>query len=333
MTTTVKNIVKKSYPIPEDTIKLCKRLGVDKHLPTVVPRDVSFELHNSTTEMANALRRCINSELEVLIMDFDDRDFMSDDSFIIIHELKKRINLIPIRQIAGINFHINVSNNTDNIIPVYSKSIKEGKDKKSKKEIKDKIFSDTFILTYLRPGKKLLINNIHTKKGTSYKDGAMFSFPGKVGYKCLDLKESKEGEVESSMVSEPKNYRLTVPRQKHIDPIQIIKLAIKTLDTKMTNLYNLIENATENFYSSEIEVIYSKGKALFKIYGETYTIGNLLFRYGMNVDKSITNIHCIKLHPSFDYINVKVEHADSQKVMMSAITNIKKELKRIGDAF
>jgi hypothetical protein len=48
MSTIVKNIEKKEYPISQDTIDLCKKLGVVKHLPTTIPKNMSFELHNTT---------------------------------------------------------------------------------------------------------------------------------------------------------------------------------------------------------------------------------------------------------------------------------------------
>ena len=331
----VKNIKKNSYPISQKTKELCKTLGVEKYLPKNTPCDVSFELHNTTTEMANALRRCINSEIEVLVMDFEDSNFTSDDSFIILHELKKRINLIPIRQISGIKHHINVYNDTGVIIPVYSKDIKEGSSKKDIKDRKEQMFSHTFIITYLRPGKKLVINNILIKKGISYKNGTMFSFPGKVKYSCIDLEDDeKSGEkIKSSMLCEPTKYRLTVPKQKFIDPVQIIKIAVKTLGEKISFIERLVDTNTENYYSSEMEIIYTKNKGSYKIYGETYTIGNLLVRHGMNVDKTIKNIHCIKKHPSFDYITVELEHAEPRKIMLNAISDIKKELKNINDAF
>ena len=348
MSTTVKNIKKNEYPIPKDTIELCKKLGVLKHLPTTVPRDVSFELHNTTTEMANALRRCINSELEVLTMDFEPKDFESDDSFIIFHELRKRITYIPIRQIFGVTFKVNVHNKTDEIIPVYSRSIvesgfKKDKKKKNEKEHKEKMFSETFILTYLRPGKRLVINNIHTTSGVSFKHSAAFSFPGKVTYKCLDLpdpstgeEEAKDGEViipASSMMTEPTRYRLGVPRQKYIDPVHIVKMALKTLEGKLDRIHRVVKEASENFYSSDMEINYLKDRASFKIFGETYTVGNLLSRYGLMVDKTITNIHCIKLHPSFNYVTVEIHHASPQKIMLLAVDLVKEELKKIGAAF
>lgn len=334
MATIVKNIKKNEYPIPQDTIELCKKIGVLKHLPTTTPKDLTFELHNTTTEMANALRRCINSELEVLIMDFDDKDIESDDSFIITHELRKRINYIPIRQISGLTFSVNVKNNTDEIIPVYSRSIKEKKNKDD-----EKMFSETFILSYLRPGKHLIINNINIISGVAYKNNASFSFPGKVGYKCLDIlgedKIGPGGEIikPSSMIIDSTKYRLSVHRQKYIDPVHIVKMALKTLNNKLDKIYKIVKETQENFYSPEMEINYLNGKANFKLFDETYTIGNLISKYGFYQDGTLTNIHCIKLHPSFNYVNIEIHHEDPRAIIMMSIEKIKKELSSIRSAF
>jgi DNA-directed RNA polymerase subunit L len=346
MSTIVKNIKKLEYPIPSDTIDICKKLGVERYLPTTIPKDISFELHNTTTEMANALRRCINSELEVLIMDFTPNDCIYDDAFIIVHELRKRINYIPIRQISGMNFKINVHNATDEIIPVYSRSIKEYSHQTSKKKKKDdiekesreKMFSETFILTYLRPGKRIEINNIHIVSGKSYLNHAAFSFPGKVGYKCLDIpdveeNDGKDVELLSGMIKDPSRYRISIPRQKYVDPVHIVKTALKELNNKLDNIYKIVKESNENFYSSNIDINYLKDRATFKIFNETYTIGNLISKYGLRVDATITNIHCIKIHPSFNYVIVEIHHSNPQKIMLLSIEMIKKELTAIGNAF
>ena len=347
MTTTVRNIQKNEYPVPQETLDLCKKLGVLKRVPVGIPKDISFELHNTTSEMANALRRCINSELEVLIMHFDDDSFISDDSFIIIHELRKRINYIPIRQISGLVFSLDVYNNTDTIIPVYSESIKEKKKYKhdTGNETKgnthdDTMLSETVILTYLRPGKKLVIDNIYLLSGTSYKDNAAFSFPGKVSYKCLDIhvdntdeKNKDDNMFRSSMEHVTTKYKLGIYRQKYIDPIHIVKMALKNINIKLDNIYKIVKDADENFYSSDMEINYSKDRAVFKIFNETYTIGNLISRYGYMVDNTITNIHCIKLHPSFNYINIEIYHPSPKNIMILAIELIKKELDAIISAF
>lgn len=325
MAIVVKNIIQNSFPIPNDTLELCKKLGVYNRLPHVTPKNLSFELHNSSTEMANAIRRCINSELEVLVMTFDYKNVTTDDNFIITHELKKRIQMIPIKQIATVEFYLNVVNETDIIIPIYSGSINEGKIENGSIS---KMFSHSIILTYLRPGKRLVITNIRTIKGVAYKDGIGFSFPGKVAFKCLDM------DGKSSLIAEPTKYQITISRQKYIDPVQIIKMAVKTLDGKIMKYLKYIKGAEDSFYSAEIDIEYSKtSPSSFRFYNETYTLGYLLKRYCANVDETIEYLDCVKSHPSLNYIDVTLSHTEPQKVMVSAMNKIHDDLVRVGTAF
>jgi DNA-directed RNA polymerase subunit L len=329
--TIVKNITKTAYPIPDSTLDLCKALGVSKYVSPTVPQGLVFELHETTTELANGLRRCMEGEIPVLIMTFSDESLSTNDDFIITHELKKRIGLIPIRQISGVDLRINVTNNTDEIIPVYSGQIMEAK------KLKEPMFSSSFILCHLRPGKSLLIDGIYTRSGVKYKNGAAHSFPGKIGYSCLDLEDAPEGNggktPVSSMNSDPSTYMLTIHRQKYIDPAYIVKLALVTLSEKFDKIRKIVEDATDNFYSSEMEIVYSEDMVMFKIFNETYTVGNMIVKYGMLADKTITNINCKKLHPSFDYINIEIRHPDPRSIMLQSIESIQEELKKIGGFF
>ena len=342
MSTTVKNIRKSKHPVSKETIALCKKLGVEKFIPRSVPFDMSFELHNTTTEMANAIRRCINSEIPVLALNFENSDVKTDDSFIIIHELKKRIGLMPIRQISESVFSLNVKNLSDVIIPVYSSSIRETV--KPNTTVKDEMFTGTNILTYLRPGKSLIISKITTKTGICNVDGPCFSFPGKVGFSCIDLEKmeydelKKNGKINnmspvSSMDYEASSYRLSISRQKHIDPAQIVRLGLKTLSDRTSRLLKLVKQSTGDTYNLDIEITNSSDHTLFKIFGETYTIGNLICKYGLMVDKTMPNIHCIKLHPTFENINIYIYHSDPKEIMIMTLQNILKELSAIKSFF
>jgi DNA-directed RNA polymerase subunit L len=324
MSLTVANIENKLFPISDETKDLCTHLGVRELLPDIIPKSMSFELHNTNTEMANAIRRCGNSEIEVIIMSVNTVDIVTDDTYIISHELRKRLRLIPISQISSITFELNVRNDTDGIIPVYSKSIVQTHEEKRKQQL----FSGSFVLTYLRPSKRLSISNIHTTKGMAFKNGAEFSFPGKIGFECLDL----DNKV-SSLVAEPTRYKLSIPPQKYIEPSQIIKLTLRTLDMKFDKLYNVLKDTKNDIYTSYIEIVGSPGKTKYKIYDETYTMGYLLKRYCYNIDETISNINVRKPHPTFDHIVVTVVHSDPKKLMMSAITSIRNDLRTISSFF
>ncbi len=220
----ISNIQERTLTASKQTIDFCKSINAE-HLIPVDKKNISFEL-NASTAMANAIRRCANSEIDVLIMDFDPADFYTDDPFIISNVVQKRINLIPVQQIAGSSFSLEVKNNTSEVMEVLSSEITS-------------LCSPTFEVVHLNPGKYIRISNIKMKKGTAHKDGAAHSFAGKIKYECLD-------KGKSSLCHQPTKYRLTTGWQNTIDPREIIKM---TLNTLIEKVQNLTENKMNETYT------------------------------------------------------------------------------------
>lgn len=333
--TTVKKIVKTEHHIPKETLSLCDKLGVLKYIPTTVPVSLSFELHNTTTAFANAIRRCINSEIDILALTFDDNDMTTNDNFLITHDVRSNINMIPIRQVMGSVYHVNVVNTTDVIMPVYSHHIKVRSDEKTRHGDArhggdEEMFAKSIIITYLRPGKFLKIKNISAKSGVAYRDGAAHSCAYKVQYKCIhpDCFES------SSLNSSPSTYELTIPWQKYIDPAYLVKSAVKVLLSKLNRIYTTIsENKSDKFFSPDLEIMVTKGVGSFRLINETYTIGYLITAYVTRVDPTITNTHCIKPHPSYNYVIVNITHSEPHAIILKAISMVRVELQTVHDAF
>jgi DNA-directed RNA polymerase subunit L len=327
-TTKVKNIQEISHDIPEYVLKLCEELKVSKFVPTAVPKTLSFELHDTSTEIANAFRRCINNELDVLIMYFDDQDLICTDPFIIPREIQKTINLIPIKQISDITYSVDVYNNTNDIMYVMSSDIKENGESTEDK------FSQSFIIAELNPGHTFKIISIKVKHGVGFKDGAAFSYPECVGYECLDI-EGKD-DIKSSLEVEPTRYRLKVQKQQYANPKHIVKRAAKLLEQKLDVINKLINDSETGSIrgSDKLEINKEKGDlTTYKIYNETYTIGHLIVKYITEVDPSIEVVSCFKEFTSHDYILLKVGHSDADALVRKAIARAKKEIAVIGSAF
>jgi len=217
MSTIVKNIKRVKHPIHKDTLDIAKKAGVLHLIPTKIPISVSLELHNTTTELANAIRRTINTEVDVLRLNVMPVDIDTNDDYIIKDLLIKNINHLKIEQIRNGKFKINIRNDTDRTIDVYSRDIKDIDEKNKKRP-----FDDTVAMIELNSGKYLKVNNIFTESGSVYsRDHASFSFEHTCRYKCPDIKMS-------SMYCEPSKYILEIPRQKFIDPIEIFKINEET---------------------------------------------------------------------------------------------------------
>lgn len=320
MTTVVKKIKKTEYPISESKRKFYTEIGVAELIPHGTPIDLSFELHSTTTALANAIRRCGNSELSVSVMTFRDEDFKTDDLFIITHILKKRIMDIPISQTDKSRiFNVNVYNDTDEILTVYSGSI----DSKDKKNI---MFDKTFILTYLRPNCFIDIKNISIITNKACNDSACFSYPGLITMSCLDAGKS-------NMNTEPSKYRLIIPRQTWIDPINILKEIIQILLGKIEFLRSNMEDIKTDIITEYISISYTSEKITLIIENESYTIGNLIVDYSMKVDNTIQKAHCIRRNPTDKNIEIEITHPNPRSIILSAIVLIKKELLSINSAF
>ena len=277
--------------------------------------------------LANALRRTLHSEISILALTFEEKDLRTDDVYIIPHELTLRLGLIPIRQVTGTRFTLDVRNDTDVITPVFSSQLREVGEKAP-----DEMMAGGFILTYLRPGKRLTISKIYAIDGVAYKDGARFSLPGKMSY---SIPPPVDGAPRPSSLAGPLRHtiKMTVPRQKYFDPRHAIKTAALTLTSKLYNISRALTDAPVDYYSSDIEAVYISGSATYKLLGETVTIGNLICAYGYEVDPSIVNISCARHHPSFPYVVISVSHSDPRGVMAAAIKAALSDLKTIVDAF
>ena len=137
-----------------------KKHGIEnpkKLLPDFPRLKLDFEVNDSYSGFANAIRRTLIEEIPVYCMDFEIQDFNTEDKFLLYDFVLKQINLIPINQDI---------NNIDKIkISLFkiNKTNKEIKIKSGDIEVKSnqKLINDNNIVLFkLKPGKKIYIKNI-----------------------------------------------------------------------------------------------------------------------------------------------------------------------------
>lgn len=150
-----KKCVIENYKIEKITIDADPKL--QKLLPTVEREKISFYLKNANVSIANAIRRVVSGELKVKYLTCDIHDINTNDDFIILDELKDRINFIPINQDipVGTVFTLNVSNTNakKRYYIVHSNEIVS-------KTYTGRAFAETFRLAELNPAKYLIIPKI-----------------------------------------------------------------------------------------------------------------------------------------------------------------------------
>lgn len=310
----VKNIKNNTITLDPELLKICKDAGAQSLVPSVPAIVLSFELHDTIPEFANIIRVFINSRLNVFSLSFKDSDMKTDDDFIILDKLRKTIQLIPIKQIKTLSFELDVFNNTNNIIPIYSSELKSKSDKKI-------YMSQTICIEELKPGKRLSIKKIEPEIGNSYLNGARFSYPGKVMFEAIE--ETKE----SCMVKDPTKYKLTLGQQRFIDPKIMVKQAIIEIKKSMSNIKGLSNNKTFSI------VYHNKTSATMKVINETIQLGNCICKYVYKMDPTIEYIAAENPHVEYDFIYIKIKHSNISGIMKSACTALEKDLDKVSASF
>lgn len=196
--TIVSNIVVKELsPIENDP--QCQPFKEEflKSLPiNFKPHTLEFQLHDIDVSIANAIRRTIMGELLVKAFcvgssdtDFKDQEASktpqgvdTNEDYIIPADVIDRIGMIPINQNAKLNtkFSINVVNNTQQMMTVYSSDIKCA-DKTQKV-----IFTPSIQLAELHPGTWINIPNIKIEENYGY-IRSKYSLTMLIAYDNLDI--------------------------------------------------------------------------------------------------------------------------------------------------
>lgn len=164
------------FDVSKVTKDAAKLKAISALLPESSQEKISFIIRGTNTATANAIRRCVMSELQWKVMHVDHENVTSNEPFLKIPEFCKRVCYIPIRQNIpdGVTFSISVKNSDakSNRIIVHSGDI-VASDKK-------KYFDSTYRIAELHPGNFLRVKDITIRSGYSYRmdepDGANAKF-------------------------------------------------------------------------------------------------------------------------------------------------------------
>lgn len=352
--TKIANInIKKYPPLPEKYLSLYDAPNFNTGAVEMV-----FDILNTRPSIANGLRRMINYEIDILVLNIERKYFETDDEHIIFNNIRNRIKLLRIKQISNMTFYVDVKNNTDEIIDVYSSDIKEYE--KSKEEM----FTPCKVITHLYPGKYLKIENIKVITGNSETASTKHQIDGNIMYECLDLQKYikvKETSVEldtnnlteekvqesvrdivntirkipSSMEVQQRNFRLTIRPQRYFHPTHIVKLAIKNIIDRLKDIHDILISNLNNdvFFLKKIILIKEKKNFYkYKLMHETNTMGNLISeRVREDTGAFITFQH---EHQEDPFVWVKVRTEKNPNVLLSpSLKNIIVEFEKMNKAF
>ncbi len=196
-----------------------------KKVPTIVNRILCFELKDANCAIANAIRRTLMSELPIKHLTVSLTDIKSTDPYIIGEVIRKRIEMIPISQSINDNsvFSIRFENNEDEYTDVLSTEIKLNGVSPSKD------ITPFIPICDINSGTDFAVNDIHVVESYGF-DNSRCSI-GRVAYEIIDTDFTQ-----SSINSQPTNFRIEIETPGVMNPIEIVQKAIDNIGVRLDNI-------------------------------------------------------------------------------------------------
>lgn len=323
----VLNIKDKKNYINYKNTKFENIINENKHLlPNLTSETISFTLKDTSYAFSNAIRRVAKNEIECKCFQINIYDIVTNDKFLLIDIVKDRIELIPISQSIDMNktFSLNVSNNTDEPIKIYTKDIKP--------YVKG-MFDENIIIAYLMPNTYLKINDIVIEKKSGVENGKYGL--SQVNYKDIKTNFKKQS-LEQNNITDI-NMDITTNGNIKIPTLinEISDNLIKRLTLILTNLKEIKTiykpDDVQLVNNNDLFVINENNMFLYYINNETHTIGNLLEHYIYQNEKCFVNYATI--HPTKNQFILKIKHPNHKKIIENSIGKIIDDVKLFQKSF
>lgn len=319
----IDNINNKIHDIKYKNTKFEKIISENLHLlPNFKHSTLSFNIYNTRCSFVNALRRCIQDEILTHSLYFDITDIKSDDKFILNDFISKRTESISLLQSIDpdTKFSLSVKNTTSQIISINTNMIMN--DNTNDKTI---YFNQNIKLCELRPNSYLNIKNIHIKSEIGIIDN-VYSI-GRPSYEIINFDMNKH----QSLNSDPTDFTFYMYNNGNISSFDILTLCITTLDDRLTNIINLVSVYDDNLINDELIINKTKLITSYYIKNEYHTLGNIIVDYMFELDTSTQLLNYNNDHPLKNEISINTDNTDSDKLLLQACNNIKKDLKIVFD--
>lgn len=297
---------------------------------------VDFELHNATSDLANAIRRCLIEEIEVQALSAETQDIETDDKYILPDVVISYLEAMPINQEVQIDaskLKLEAINNTTEIKTLFSDDITYNTEQSvsSKTKIVDlhEVLLKNLYITKLHPQCYMRIKRMKIIKGKATEDANSFTLLSNIRYKILDV----DPEATSSLVSKPTAFKIGYTTSRNISANKPIMLCCDTLISRLEAVaVGLTTNDSSNIQHVEIEP-QPNGIVHVHINNEYWTIANLISKYCFMQDENIPFVSPGIVHPSTNKAYVKIKHDDWKNIMSAAIKQAIRDLETIKKAF
>lgn len=260
--------------------------------------------------IANAFRRCLINEIPVNVLTAKIEDVFTDCS-VPNDCIINRLESIPIYQHSKLKGSFMYKNTTDELVTIYNTDLELTTDNKSNYK-----FEDVYVLTKLRAGKTLKIENITTS--ITY------------GGTAIPVENMIYREIDSD-----KHYYLSFNTVGIYKSGELVKVMFDTLLGRLTRIKDAIKEITEPTITDNIEYsVLNDDINILKIFNENITITNIIVYMCFEFDKGVTLINTNISHITENDVLIKWRHKDKLRYIvagieagLSVLTKLSTELK------
>jgi hypothetical protein len=291
----IQNIKVNNYNIEYENSKFKELINNNKHLlPNLNKNSISFDIIDTNEAFANAIRRVYNDELLVKCLDINVHNLVTNDKYILTDNIKERINLISLSQNIpnDTKFNLNIVNNTNDIINIYTKDI-TNKNKNDKKSY----FNNNIQICSLKPNRFINISDIYINKDYGY-NNAIYSL-GSWKYKAINVDFNI-----SSLNNNVKDFHLELINNYNIDIKDIINNIYENLYLRLKKIQSSIKDYVIhgiNTNSEEVNNIMNASNDLYIINNKLIKDSNILDING-SIPEEISNIYEIHINNEYHTI-------------------------------
>ena len=247
--------------------------------------------------IANAFRRCLLNEMPVNVLTANIEDVLTDCS-VPNDCIINRLESIPIYQHSKLKGSFMFKNNTDKLVTIYNTDLELIMENKSTYK-----FEDSYVLTKIRPGKSLKIDNITTK--------IMY------GGTAIPIENMIYREIDSD-----KHYILSFNTVGIYKSAELISTMFSILIERLTHIKDVIKDITEPTITDDIEYsILNDDINVLKIFNENITITNIITYMCFEIDNGITLINTNISHITETDVVIKWRHKDKLRYIVAGITS------------
>lgn len=316
----VRKEVSKDNNISKILSKIKKDTGEDISLllPEKIKK-VSFDM-SCEPQMANAIRRIMDSELEVYSLDLIFESLKTSDKYLLYDKFTKNVQAIKLNQDKAKKlfdkqqtFEISVKNDSDNYRYIISNDIGP-----------EKLFADNILLHKLHP-KKFIKCKLRIIRGKATKSANAFAILPCVEYHI------HEDPAKSSMEKSPNKFTLKYKLYgTYEDELRPLKEAIEILIKKLEFFSKLISNKLiKGIFRNKDVLIKKEGTFHYiTLYNETITLTQLLSKYTYLNNPQIEFITDKLEHPMQRVVIMKIKDKNALNMLQDTCDNLIKKLKK-----